>query len=176
MQQKGIAIRRLTSSDSLAELTALLHAAYAEHALAGRKFFASYQSVDDTGRRVSKGECWLAVEGDSVVGTVTVAVPFNPPAGFPAGPQAGTFSQLAVLPKHRGTGLGHRLLCLAEKRIAELGGNEIVIDTSSLASELIAWYERRGYRPVGRWKWNVTNYESVVLSKRLVSSGDPAAA
>ena len=176
MQQTSLTIRRLTNSDSLIELTALLHAAYADHARAGRRFFASYQSVEDTGRRVSKGECWLALEGGSVVGTVTVTVPFNPPAGFPAGAQAGTFSQLAVLPILRGTGLGHRLLCLAEKRIAELGRNEAVIDTSSLASELIAWYQRRGYRKVGRWRWDVTNYESVVLSKPIGSNGDSGAA
>lgn len=167
MQQESLAIRRLTDSDSLAELTALLHAAYADHALAGRRFFASYQSVDDTRQRVSNGECWLALDGGSVVGTVTVAFPLDHPAGFPAGPCAGTFSQLAVLPDRRGTGLGHRLLCLAERRIVELGGNEAVIDTSSLAGELIAWYQRRGYRSAGRWRWDVTNYESVVLSKIL---------
>lgn len=176
MQQESLAIRRLTDSDSLAELTALLHAAYADHALAGRRFFASYQSVDDTRQRVSNGECWLALDGGSVVGTVTVAFPFDQPAGFPAGPHVGTFSQLAVRPERRGTGLGHHLLCLAERRIVELGGNEAVIDTSSLASELIAWYGRRGYRSVGRWRWDVTNYESVVLSKILSGNRDPAAA
>ena len=165
-------IRQLTNADSLTELTTLLHASYAEHALAGRRFFASYQSVDDTRRRVSKGECWLALDGQAMIGTVTITVPYSPPPGFPAGPQVGTFFQFAVLPQYRGTGLGHRLLCLAEQRIVEVGVNEVVIDTSSLASNLIAWYERRGYLPVGRWRWDVTNYESVVLRKRLSSGGE----
>lgn len=109
-----------------------------------------------------------------MVGTVTVSFPYEPPPGYPAGTRSGSFYQLAVVPEYRGTGLGNDLLCLAEKRIAELGGNEIVIDTSSLASELIAWYERRGYVAVGRWRWSVTNYESIVLSKSIPANGAPA--
>ena len=167
MPHKTPVIRRLTENDSLTELTALLHAAYAEHALAGRRFFASYQSVDDTRKRVAKGECWVACDDGVMVGTVTVAFPLVAPDGFPCGPRAGTFSQLAVLPAYRGNRLGHALLTLAEQRIAELGGTQAVIDTSSLATDLIAWYERCGYAELGRWRWNVTNYESVVLGKTL---------
>ncbi|WP_406112836.1 hypothetical protein [Kitasatospora purpeofusca] len=43
----------------------------------------------------------------------------------------------------------------------------MVIDTSSEATELIGWYRRRGYAPVGMWRWDVTNYDSVVLVKDL---------
>ena len=44
---------------------------------------------------------------------------------------------------------------------------ESVCDTAVPAADLRATYARRGYREVGRVDWNVTNYESVVLSKRL---------
>jgi ribosomal protein S18 acetylase RimI-like enzyme len=164
---KEFSIRPLRDTDSLADLTALLHASYAEHAAAGRTFFASYQSVDDTRHRVAKGECWLAFDGDVMAGTVTIAFPHLAPQGYPAGVHSGTFYQMAVLPEYRGRGLGDDLLSLAERRLTELGATDVVIDTSSLASELIAWYERRGYVAVGRWRWNVTNYESVVLRKLL---------
>lgn len=167
MQQRDFAIRPLVNSDSITELTALLHAAYAEHALAGRDFFASYQSADDTRYRVANGECWVAFLGDVMVGTVTIAVPHNAPAGYPVGVRSGTFYQLAVLPEYRSIGLGDQLLSLAERRIRERGADEAVIDTSALATELIAWYERRGYAPIGRWRWQVTNYESIVLRKPL---------
>jgi hypothetical protein len=59
------------------------------------------------------------------------------------------------------------LLRLAEQRIKALGGNGVVIDTSSLATELIEWYAKRGYNPIGLWQWGVTNYDSIVLFKDL---------
>ncbi|GGV01501.1 hypothetical protein GCM10010495_10730 [Kitasatospora herbaricolor] len=164
-----VEVRPFTADDSAAELTLLLHQAYADHAAAGRVFFASYQSAQDTAERVSKGECWLAVMEESLVGTVTVAAPFAAPEGYPAPAGAGSFWQLAVEPAQRGTGLGQRLLTLAEERIAALGCGQVVIDTSSEASELVGWYRRRGYVPVDTWRWNVTNYESVVLVKDLLA-------
>ncbi|GAA1942941.1 GNAT family N-acetyltransferase [Kitasatospora viridis] len=151
------------------QLTGLLHRAYADHATAGRVFFASYQSTQDTAYRLGKGECWVAFRGDAMVGTVTVADPFVAPAGYPAPVGSGSFWQLAVEPSQRGTGLGQRLLTLAEERIAALGCGQVVIDTSSQATELVGWYRRRGYLPVGTWRWDVTNYESVVLVKDLLA-------
>lgn len=163
----GIEFRRFGGEDSVETLLALLHRAYADHAAAGRIFFASYQTPEDTLIRMSKGECWLALSGAEIVGTVTASGPASPPVGYPGPAEAGTFSQLAVDPSWRGTGLGNHLLELAERRIKELGATEIVIDTSSLATELIDWYERRGYRRIGTWNWDVTNYQSVVLSKSV---------
>jgi hypothetical protein len=64
-------------------------------------FFAAYQSVQDTAHRLRKGECWVALAGD----------------------------------------------------------------------ELVGWYRRRGYVPVGAWRWDVTSYESVVLRKVLGAAG-----
>jgi ribosomal protein S18 acetylase RimI-like enzyme len=167
--QDPIAIRRWKDSDSLEVLTDLLHRAYAQHAAEGRVFFAYYQGVDDTRHRISKGECWVAFRGGSLVGTVTIVCPYRPPAGYPASSSAGTFYQLAVLPEERRRGLGTRLLDLAESRLRELGADAAVIDTSCEAAELLMWYQRRGYARAGSWKWEVTNYDSVVLRKELVS-------
>ncbi len=153
--------------DNVEQLTELCHRAYAEHAAQGRRFFGSYQSVEDTRRRVLDGECWVAVVDGEFVGTVTVSGPGGFPDGYPAAPQAGRFSQLAVDPTWRGTGLGHALLVHAERRLAERGCDAVVIDTSSAADELLAWYGRRGYAVVGRWTWSVTNYDSTVLRKEL---------
>ncbi|MFJ4591370.1 MULTISPECIES: GNAT family N-acetyltransferase [unclassified Kitasatospora] len=155
----------------MADLTRLLHRAYAEHAKGGRVFFASYQSVQDTAGRVAKGECWFATLGTELVGSVTVAAPYETPEGYPAPTGAGSFWQLAVDPTYQGIGLGKRLLTLAEERIVALGSIEAVIDTSAEAIELVAWYRRRGYVPVGTWRWDVTNYESVVLLKDLAAAG-----
>jgi GNAT superfamily N-acetyltransferase len=167
MSDTEFTIRRLEPSDSLTELTALLHAAYAKHLAAGLRFFASYQSAEDTRHRVSKGDCWIALDRGNVVGTVTIAMPHIPPHGYPTRPGCGTFYQMAVLPSYTGRGLGSVLLRLAEQRIKALGGNGVVIDTSSLATELIEWYAKRGYNPIGLWQWGVTNYDSIVLFKDL---------
>jgi GNAT superfamily N-acetyltransferase len=155
------------AGDSVEELTRFLHRAYADHAAAGRRFFASYQSAADTAHRLRTGECWLALTGGTLLGTVTLATPHPTPDGYPAPADAGSFWQLAVEPAHRGTGLGQHLLTFAEQRLTTLGATRAFIDTSSLASDLIAWYGRRGYAPAGTWRWDVTNYESVVLLKEL---------
>lgn len=167
---ESVVVRRLAESDSIEELTRLLHRAYSAHAAAGRVFFASYQTVQDTAHRLKEGECWVAVVGSELVGTVTVSAPYEAPEGYPAPPGAGSFWQLAVAPSQRGTGLGQHLLTVAESRVAALGSAQVVIDTSSAATELLGWYRRRGYVPVGTWRWDVTNYESVVLLKRLVKA------
>ena len=162
---RSVDVRPFADGDSVEQLTLLLHRAYADHAAAGRVFFASYQSPQDTRNRLSRGECWIALRGDTMVGTVTVSASHLAPAGYPAPAGAGSFWQLAVDPSQRGTGLGHRLLELAEARIAALGSTQVVIDTSRDAAELVAWYRRRGYAPAGSWRWDVTNYDSVVLVK-----------
>ncbi|OKI08456.1 hypothetical protein AMK13_07995 [Streptomyces sp. CB02056] len=166
---RGFTVRRFAAGDSVEELTALLHRAYADHAAAGRVFFASYQSVQDTAHRLGAGECWVACRGTKLVGSVTVAAPCTMPAGYPVPAGAGSFWQLAVDPAYRGTGLGQRLLALAEERVVALGSTVAVIDTSAEAVELVGWYRRRGYLPVGTWRWDVTNYESVVLLKDLAT-------
>ncbi|WP_395295261.1 GNAT family N-acetyltransferase [Kitasatospora hibisci] len=165
----GVWVQRFGKSDSAEELTSLLHRAYADHAVAGRRFFASYQSVRDTAHRVGTGECWLAFRGGKLVGSVTVAAPHVTPEDYPAPAGAGSFWQLAVDPACQGVGLGQLLLTLAEERIVALGSTVAVIDTSAEAVELVRWYRRRGYLPIGTWRWDVTNYESVVLLKNLAA-------
>ncbi|MFD8144549.1 MULTISPECIES: GNAT family N-acetyltransferase [Streptomyces] len=167
--REPVGVRLYAEGDSVAELTHLLHRAYSGHAAEGRVFFASYQSAEDTAYRLGRGECWVALQGSELVGTVTVAAPHEVPEGYPAGDGSGSFWQLAVDPSYRGSGLGQRLLSLAEERIAALGSDAVVIDTSADAAELISWYRRRGYVPVGTWRWDVTNYDSLVLRKGLVA-------
>ncbi|MFC9395023.1 GNAT family N-acetyltransferase [Streptomyces sp. NPDC057027] len=169
--REPVVVWPLAEGDSVAELTCLLHRAYSDHTAEGRVFFASYQSVEDTAYRLSRGECWLALRAGELVGTVTVAAPYEAPEGYPAPAGAGSFWQLAVDPVYRGTGLGQWLLSLAEERIAALGSSWVVVDTSAEAVDLVGWYHRRGYAPVGSWRWDVTNYESVVLLKELTPGG-----
>lgn len=60
------------------------------------------------------------------------------------------FGMFAVAPERQGGGLGRALLAEAE-RIAreELGAAEMTMTVIRSRSELLAWYERRGYRRTG---------------------------
>ncbi|WP_236238870.1 GNAT family N-acetyltransferase [Streptomyces sp. CC228A] len=61
------------------------------------------------------------------------------------------FGMFAVRPGLQGGGLGRRVLAEAERRArAEWGVREMHMTVISVREELIAWYERRGYRRTGR--------------------------
>ena len=163
-----VTIRRLRETDSLAELTEMLHRAYAPLAAAGMRYLASHQDVDVTARRAAGGECYVAVCAGRVVGTVTLGLPGGGKgAPYYERPGVCTFQQFAVEPEFQGLGIGTRLMDTIEARAAELGATEIALDTSEHAAELISRYEQRGYRIVARVDWEVTNYVSVVMSKPL---------
>ncbi|MQS07069.1 GNAT family N-acetyltransferase [Streptomyces alkaliphilus] len=61
------------------------------------------------------------------------------------------FGMFAVRPRAQGAGLGGRLLTEAERVAArEWGAGWMEMTVISLRHDLIAWYERRGYRRTGR--------------------------
>ena len=165
-----IRIRRLDERDSLETLTALLHRAYAELAALGFRYKAVNQGVDVTRARISNGECYVAVSGLEIVATALLLPPSWRPAHceFYARPEVAVLSQFAVEPRLQRHGLGSRLISRLEERAAELGAEELSIDTAEGATHLVALYERRGYRRVGTEQWEHANYRSVLLSKPLV--------
>lgn len=161
-------LRRLADSDSLEDLTELLHRAYAPLLAAGMRFHASHQDVAITRERCAEGETWVAADGGRVVGTITYHAPGRS-GGTPwyERPGVASFGQYAVEPALQGRGIGRALMDLVERRAREDGADEIACDTSERAAHLIEKYERRGYRFVEHAQWDVTNYRSVVLSKSL---------
>lgn len=63
---------------------------------------------------------------------------------------AGYFGMFAVAPGAQGSGIGHHLLAEAERVVREDWGLSVMrMTVIDLRSELIAWYERRGYRRTG---------------------------
>ncbi|MFF9914215.1 GNAT family N-acetyltransferase [Streptomyces sp. NPDC013457] len=64
---------------------------------------------------------------------------------------AAYFGMFAVRPELQGAGLGRRIIEEAERRVREIWGvSEMHMTVISVREELIAWYERRGYRRTGR--------------------------
>lgn len=163
-------VRHLSSADSLADLTAMLHRAYKPLADKGMRYLASHQDEQMTAKRITEDHavCLVAVIEDAIVGTITV----NPqgtndgPAWFQK-PGVATFQQFAVDPHFQNRGIGAALLNAAEHAAREAGATQIACDTSEHAHDLIAMYQRRGYTIVDEIDWDITNYKSVVLGRAL---------
>ncbi|MEV7390395.1 MULTISPECIES: GNAT family N-acetyltransferase [unclassified Streptomyces] len=61
------------------------------------------------------------------------------------------FGMFAVSPALQGAGLGKAVIAEAERRAREdWGATEMHMTVISVREDLIAWYERRGYRRTGR--------------------------
>jgi len=164
----GLVVREFMPSDSLAELTELLHRAYSQLAQRGLRYVATHQDEDTTAARIAGGACLIAALGNRLVGTIT----FKPKLMTTACTWyqrhgVASCGQFGVSPDHQGLGIGSLLMDLVEERAWSAGAQEIALDTSDQAEDLIAWYSRRRYRLVGEVDWVVTNYRSVVLSKHL---------
>jgi GNAT superfamily N-acetyltransferase len=161
-----VSIRRLAEGDSISELTALLHAAYARLAVLGFNYTAVDQSEDVTRRRIAQGECYVACDGPKLVGTITYRRQSSG-CDWYARPDVAVINQLGILPTYQGKGLGNALMSLSEDRARETGAAELALDTSEGASHLVAWYGRRGYRQVEIVRWDGKVYRSLILSKAL---------
>ena len=56
---------------------------------------------------------------------------------------------LTVSPDAQAGGIGKKLVAVAEQKAADMQCRAIVMTVISVRHELIAWYERRGYRSTG---------------------------
>lgn len=159
--------------DLIEPLTDLLHEAYAPLALKGMRYLATHQSASKTLERLEEGESYLAFYDDELAGTVTLrkeriesACEHYKKAGVYS------FGQFAIKPKFQSFGFGSLMMNMIEERAKELGAIELALDTSEQADNLIAMYEKRGYRHVAYVQWDITNYRSVILSKNLKNSAE----
>lgn len=132
------------------------------------RFVASYQDDATTLERIQGGACFVAESDGRLVGTVTVydGDPEDPCELYRR-PDVMYFGQFGVEPSLQGSGIGRRLLGAAEDYARENGASELALDTSEKATGLIALYSRWGFEIVGTVDWDVTNYVSVLMAKKL---------
>ena len=163
-----ISIRPWQSTDSAAELTELLHRAYARLADMGLRFWATHQSAEVTEKRIAEGDCFVAVADGVICGTIVFRAAADT-KGSPwyDRPDVASFAQFAVEPGLQSNGLGRRLIAHVEAHAAASGVRELALDTAEPALHLVEWYTRLGYRFIEHAQWQHTNYRSVVLSKTL---------
>ena len=153
----------------MAELTALLHRAYAGLAARGLRYLAAHQDDERTRARATEGECLVGILDGALIATVTLvdAARTGGSEWYDRGDVA-SFNQFCVDPALRRRGIASHLLDLIEARARGAGARELACDTAEQADDLISMYGARGYRFVEYVDWRpVTNYRSVVLSKDL---------
>lgn len=164
----SVILRPFSPDDSIANLTALLHRAYARLARMGLRYMATDQSDAVTRSRIAEGQCYLALQNGVLCGTILIK-DTRQTQGCPwyDRPEVASLAQFGVEPAVQAQGLGRRLIGLAEDYAIAAGAQEIALDTAEPAAHLVEWYTRLGYRFIEYAQWGHTNYRSVILSKPL---------
>lgn len=165
-----LVIRPWSETDSVSELTALLHRAYAGLARMGLRFWATHQSDEVTAARIADGQCFVGLLDGRIVGTILFKNQ-SQTKGSPwyDRPEVASIAQFGVEPDLQAKGLGRQLMAFAEEQAIVGGAKELALDTAEPATHLIAWYSKLGFRHVGHEQWQHTNYRSVMLSKALTA-------
>jgi|tagenome__1003787_1003787.scaffolds.fasta_scaffold20801514_2 ribosomal protein S18 acetylase RimI-like enzyme len=138
----------------------------AEYAVAGALTVDAYRAsgfmeadtpyatkLADGQTRAREAELWVAVEGDAVRGTVTMAPPSSPWAQV-AGAADLEFRMLAVSAAARGRGIGEALTRAVLDRAAELGLTGVVLSSSTQMTTAHRIYERLGFRRTPDKDWS----------------------
>ncbi len=156
------------TSDSVEELTELLHRAYKRLADMGLNFIATFQSVEYTKNYFTKGECYVLVTGDKLIGTVFYYTTMwdDAPDIYKMNDSV-LIGKYAVEPELQYNGLGSKLMDFVESLAISNKKKSVVLDTSEEAIHLIEYYQKRGYKYIQHWQWPDVNYKSVILSKTL---------
>jgi GNAT superfamily N-acetyltransferase len=156
--------------DSYEDLTRLLNTAYRQLGDMGLNYVAVDQGIETTRKRIgTSSACWVAKKHGNLAGTICYYKDLrheSEPAWYWRNDVC-HFGQFAVDPALQRLGIGSLLLARAERQAIDDAKREFACDTADAAGHLIATYARRGFRIVGKHKWNHAGYGSVVLSKRL---------
>ncbi|MBK8550703.1 MAG: GNAT family N-acetyltransferase [Ignavibacteria bacterium] len=167
--EEEISIRRFTPADPISEITNLLHTSYKFLANLGLRYLATHQDDSETEKRLKKGIAYVGLSNDKIISTVTLYyddIDSNN-TGWYKRKGVAHFGQFGVLPGYQKKGIGNFMMDIVERKARELGAAEIALDTAEGAVHLIEYYKKRGYRFIEYVNWEVTNYRSVILSKRL---------
>jgi GNAT superfamily N-acetyltransferase len=167
-QKAADLIRTLAPTDSLIELTDLLHRAYASLGAMGLNYTAVDQTPDITAQRIAGGQCYVAEVEGRITGTIVVKPTYQKSdCEYFTRPGVAAVHQFAVDPNMQGKGIGRALLQACEAWASQQSCSELAMDTAEQAEHLIKLYTNLGYRQVGLVQWRGKVYRSVVLSKAL---------
>jgi GNAT superfamily N-acetyltransferase len=162
-----LTIRRFTNTDSISELTALLHRAYKRLADMGLYFVATHISDEEAKSLIDRGECFIAELDGKLIGTILLYSKgkYNPPLYLRD--DVSVFGKFAVEPEYQKYGIGDMLMKYIEDYVKSKGIKILALDTAEQAQHLIDYYSKRGYKFAGYHKWSMVNYRSIIMCKEL---------
>jgi GNAT superfamily N-acetyltransferase len=171
---KNFAIRRFNSTDSIDEVTQMLHRAFAPMAALGANCQCVDQSSSTTRARMERGDCLVAVADRRIVGTLTLEAcdPSSAVAHYRK-PGVASLHQFAVDPLYQGAGVGRSMLKVASVWAHMRQFGELALDTPALAIDVRAYYVHQGFRWVGAMRLTGRGYDSVLMSKSIAPKPRP---
>jgi GNAT superfamily N-acetyltransferase len=162
-----VELRRFDPSrDSYVALTALLHRAFTRLGALGLNCTCVDQTVETTRSRATRGDCYVAVCGGRIVGTMTLYAPdHDSPCELYRRDDIASLRQFGVEPMWQARGIGTLLIAFADHWAATRGYAELALDTPQPAAHLIAFYRGQGFRIVDFARFDGKRYDSAILSK-----------
>ena len=129
---------RVAAPDDAERIAAALREAFVEYraSYTAEAFAATTPAAEQVRSRMDEGPVWVAVQGDVVVGTVSVV-----PRG-----ESLYIRGMAVLPAARGRRVGEALLRRVEEFASAQGCERLYLSTTPFLARAIQLYERAGFR------------------------------
>jgi len=159
MTSHALEILRAEAGD-LEPLLSLTHRAYAANKALGFNFYGTRETMDDMREVFGAKALWKLVENGRLIGTTRLQE-------YPDQPGVLYVNRMCVEPAEQKRGLGKRLMDFAEDEAVRRGLRAVRLDTAKLFERLVEWYLRLGYVVISETQWDVTNYRSVIMEKRL---------
>lgn len=114
--------------------------------------------LDKISRSIQMGNVYVAIIGDSIVGTMKVQLQG----------QVGTISRVAVLERFRNRRVGTFLVEYAENLLTHMGAKSVQLEVLSARDSQAKFYEGIGYKPVERHQ--SSGIDLMVMQKDLYES------
>lgn len=122
-------------------------------------------SGDELKEKLGDGKCFVALDGNHVVGTASIKL-VNNMAWYSRG-VAGYFLFDGVLPEYQGKGVYRQLEQLRENYARSCGVNVVYLHTAEKNHRMQTVCEKYGFRKVSMSVSPKTNYYSIVMAKWL---------
>lgn len=133
----GVRIRRAVQEDASSIASVLYESFVGYRPLYTPEGFAATTPVSaEVGKRLEEGPVWVALEGDAVVGTVSVV-----PKG-----ESLYVRGMAIVPAARGRRIGELLLRQVEAFASERGFRRLFLSTTPFLERAIRLYEHYGFK------------------------------
>lgn len=114
------------------------------------------EGLDKIARHIQMGDQYVALVGDSVVGTMRVRI-----IG-----RVGVIARVAVRQSHRGRKIGSMLIEYAENLITHMNATVVEVEVYGAIEEQLTFYEKIGYTETNRLER--LGEEIVVMQKELI--------